>query len=137
MRGARRPAAGLPGQAMMEFALVVPVFVLLMFGVMDFGKALYAYSFVSYAAREASRYAAVHGQNSKQPATSAGIQSFVNNETAGLNTKRLVVTTTWSPDEKPGSVVKVQVQYSLPLSVPLLPATTISLWSVSQMVISQ
>ena len=33
----------------------------MLFGVVDFGRALYAYHFVSHAAREASRWAAVNG----------------------------------------------------------------------------
>jgi Flp pilus assembly protein TadG len=125
------------GQAMTEFGLVLPVFILLLFGVMCFGNIVYAYSYVSYAAREASRYAAVHGMNNKAPATSSSIQNFVTEETAGLNLKQLSVTTSWSPDNSPGSLVKVQVKYSMPISIPLVTSTTLGLTSSSQMVMSQ
>jgi Flp pilus assembly protein TadG len=122
---------------MAEFAIVLPVLVLLLFGILDMGKAVYAYSYVSYSAREATRWAAVRGQTSKTPASSSDVQAFIVGETQGLDTKQLTVTTSWSPDNKPGSVVTVQVQYSLPLSVPLLPTTTLALTSASKMVIQQ
>ena len=44
-------------QAMTEFALVAPVLLLLTFGIMDFGRALYFYSAAGNAAREAARVA--------------------------------------------------------------------------------
>ena len=44
-------------QAMTEFALVAPVLLLLTFGIMDFGRALYFYAAAGNAAREAARVA--------------------------------------------------------------------------------
>ena len=51
---------GQPGQALVEFALVLPILLLLAVAIMDFGRALFVYSEVSNAAREAVRYAAVN-----------------------------------------------------------------------------
>ena len=48
---------------MVEFALVLPILLLLAVGIMDFGRALFVYSEVSNAAREAVRYAAVNSGN--------------------------------------------------------------------------
>lgn len=42
-------------QAMTEFALVAPVLLLMTFGIIDFGRALYFYSAAGNAAREAAR----------------------------------------------------------------------------------
>lgn len=44
-------------QAMTEFALVAPVLLLLTFGILDFGRALYFYSGAGNAAREGARVA--------------------------------------------------------------------------------
>jgi hypothetical protein len=44
-------------QAMTEFALVAPVLLLLTFGIIDFGRALYFYTASGTAAREAARVA--------------------------------------------------------------------------------
>ena len=47
------------GQALVEFALIVPIFILLMVGVFDFGRAVYAYNTISNAARQGARLAIV------------------------------------------------------------------------------
>ena len=49
---------------MVEFAIASSVLFAMLFGIIELGMALYCYTFVSEAAREASRYAAVRGQNS-------------------------------------------------------------------------
>ncbi len=51
------------GQALVEFALVLPVFILVLFSIFDFGRAIYAYNTISNAARAAVRVAIVD-QNS-------------------------------------------------------------------------
>lgn len=43
------------GQSMVEFALILPIFILLMVGIFDFGRAIYAYNTINNAAREAAR----------------------------------------------------------------------------------
>lgn len=50
-------ARGQRSQAMTEFALVAPVMLLMTFGIIDFGRALYFYSAAGNAAREAARVA--------------------------------------------------------------------------------
>ncbi len=47
------------GQALVEFALVFPVFLLLFFGVIDIGRLVYVNNAVAQAAREGSRWGAV------------------------------------------------------------------------------
>lgn len=47
-------------QALVEFALAVSVFMLLVLGTFDMARAYLAYTVVSNAAREASRYGAAH-----------------------------------------------------------------------------
>ena len=47
------------GQAMVEFALVIPIFVLLLVGLFDVGRAVFAHHTVNNAAREAARLAIV------------------------------------------------------------------------------
>ncbi len=48
------------GQSLTEFALILPVILLVLFGVFDFGRAVYAYNAVSNAAREGGRTAIVN-----------------------------------------------------------------------------
>jgi Flp pilus assembly protein TadG len=49
------------GQALLEFALILPIFVVALLGMIDVGRAIWANNAVANAAREAARYAAVHG----------------------------------------------------------------------------
>jgi Flp pilus assembly protein TadG len=49
------------GQAMVEFALVIPVFILLMVGIFDLGRVVWVNDTLATAAREAARFAIVHG----------------------------------------------------------------------------
>jgi Flp pilus assembly protein TadG len=64
MKGLERPSSGMRrrsrGQGLVEFALVFPVLVLLLFGVLDMGRAVYAYSTIGNAARQGARVAAVN-----------------------------------------------------------------------------
>ena len=48
------------GQALVEFALALPIFLMLMMGVFDLGRAIYMYNGVSQAAREIARVASVY-----------------------------------------------------------------------------
>jgi len=50
---------GSRGQGLVEFALVLPLILLLLFAILDFGRAIYAYSTIGDAARTASRVAIV------------------------------------------------------------------------------
>jgi hypothetical protein len=48
------------GQAVVEFSLAVIVFLLLLMGIVDFGRAIYQFNGVSQAAREIARVTSVH-----------------------------------------------------------------------------
>jgi hypothetical protein len=52
---------------MVEFALVAPVFFLLLFGVIEAGRFILYYETLANATREGARYAIVHGYNSFCP----------------------------------------------------------------------
>jgi hypothetical protein len=58
MKPSRRP--GSRGQALAEFALASTVFLLLLMGLVDFGRAIFIYNGVSQAAREIARTTSVH-----------------------------------------------------------------------------
>ena len=48
------------GQALVEFALVLPIFLMMMMAVFDLGRMIYMYNGVAEAARELSRVTSVH-----------------------------------------------------------------------------
>ncbi|CRK81535.1 TadE/TadG family type IV pilus assembly protein [Neobacillus massiliamazoniensis] len=47
------------GQSLVEFALLLPVLVLLLFGIIDFGRIFHAYLTIDHAGREAARTASI------------------------------------------------------------------------------
>lgn len=57
---ARRPIRDARGQAVIEFALVVPVIVFLVVAFIEMGRAVYSYTTVANAARQGARVAAVN-----------------------------------------------------------------------------
>jgi Flp pilus assembly protein TadG len=123
-----------PGQAMIEGALGFAVFFAALCGLVEFSQAVWAYTLVAHAAREATRYASVHGENSSAPATQDKITSIVQRQTLGLS--NVTGTLSWVPDKKVGSSVKVVVTYNFSFFGPWIPVGTIPLTSTSQMVIS-
>jgi Flp pilus assembly protein TadG len=126
------------GQAMAEFALVLTPCLALIFGIINFAMALYCYDFVCYSAQEAARYATVHGATAPTVATADDVTNYVDSLVAGvLNTNNVNVTTTWSPDNKPGSTVTITVSYSYPPLTSLVSSVTIPLTRTAAMVISQ
>lgn len=55
------------GQALVEFALVLPILTLLLAGFWDLGRVVLANDAVNHGAREAARFAIVHGGSSLNP----------------------------------------------------------------------
>lgn len=86
----KRPFRGDAGVALVEFALVAPVLLVLMIGILDVGRAVNAYVTISNAAREGSRYAALH------PTASPGaIESAVRARVVPLDASTVDVTTSY------------------------------------------
>lgn len=58
------------GQTLVEFALVAPLFILVLAGIVTFGIGVFYQQQLTNAAREAARYAAIHSATSQCPTTS-------------------------------------------------------------------
>lgn len=154
-RCAAPKSVGQRGTTLVEFAVIVTVFILMVVGAIDFARVLYTYHYVSDAARDATRYAMVRGHSCSgfsdcPDVTQTQIQTYLSNVPAGIDSTRLNVTASWpvqtnspaacstaSTKESPGCTVQVQVSYSYSFLFPLVHNSTITLSSTSQMVISQ
>jgi Flp pilus assembly protein TadG len=66
-RAGGRRARGDDGAALVEFAIVVPIFFLLVFGIMEFGWAFYQSLDVRHGAREGARLASVNYKTTASP----------------------------------------------------------------------
>jgi Flp pilus assembly protein TadG len=126
---------GLPGQGMVEFALVAPLFFLMLFGVMEGGWLLFHNHQVSNAAREGARFAVVNGEMSGTGLTDAMIRTHVQDRVSLSNwdnaTVNLVLV---DGDMEPESRIRVEVDYTHTTLVGFIFASgTIDLSSSSQM----
>jgi Flp pilus assembly protein TadG len=131
-------AGSKPGTTMAEFGLIAVPCLTLLFAIMSFAMALYCYDFVGYSARQATRYAMVHGSTASKVASSDDVKNYVNGLVVGvLDTKSLTVTTTWLPNNNRGSVVTVTVGYTFKPLTHLVSRMNITLSKTSAMVISQ
>jgi Flp pilus assembly protein TadG len=54
-------------QGLVEFAILLPLFLLIVFGVIDLSRAVWEENTLAFAAREGTRYAIVHGSYSDSP----------------------------------------------------------------------
>jgi Flp pilus assembly protein TadG len=125
------------GAAALEFGLSFLIFFALVCGVMEFGRIVASYNILAGATREGLRYATLHGSSSGAAASSTDIQTIVRNWSVGLDRNAVLVTTTWSPNNAPGSTVHVRAQYSLTPFMGLILQNSLTLQSNSEQVISQ
>jgi Flp pilus assembly protein TadG len=125
------------GAVALEFGLAFLAFFFVVYGIMEFGRIVASYNIIAGAAREGVRYAMVHGSASGSAASASDIQTVVRNWAIGLDTSSVVVTTTWTPGNAPGSQVKVKASYTVTPFTSLILKNGITVQSSSQMIISQ
>jgi Flp pilus assembly protein TadG len=152
---------GTKGSSIVEFAMSVIVLLIVIFGLINFFLAFYAYQFVTYAARAGARYAIVRGSAcsglNNCDATAAQIQTYIKSlNLPGIDPALITMNTTNSfvgPDtapaatagctsvagvyNSPGCPVQIRVQYTFPSILPFLRVGTIPLTATSEMQISQ
>ena len=105
------------GQAMVEFALVVPIFLLLVIGVIEFGRAWNLQQTITDAAREGARRAVVFDPSLTIPAVNTAIKAKI--KAAGFDSTLAVINwqnctaacvTATTFNLGPGNVLRVEVQ---------------------------
>ncbi len=105
------------GASMLEFALGFLLFLSLIFAAFDLGGAVWTYTTVTHAAKQATRFATIHGaQNRVKDAngvdiTDLKIKQIAKASAPGLDPTAMTVNVSWLPDNSRGSNVKVDVSY--------------------------
>jgi Flp pilus assembly protein TadG len=127
---------GQSGQAMSEFALVAPVFLLAMTAIMFMGEVVLGYNTLCSAARLAARYASVHGSTTSN---AGAIQTVAINAAPNLSLTNSNVTVSFPSDTNVPSQLdaKVVINYSYSVNIPFRPPITFPLTVTSQMPVSQ
>jgi Flp pilus assembly protein TadG len=96
-----------PGTVLVEAALVYPIVTLLVFGLLILVVAVFRYQQVAHIAREASRWAAIHGaryaeDNQRPPATAEDVYAnAIAPHAAGMRPEQLSYSVTWDTDKRP------------------------------------
>jgi Flp pilus assembly protein TadG len=153
-----RKLKGEDGNSLIEYAIVFMFLMSVLLGIVDFSRALYTYHFLSNAAREATRYAAVRGStcnddlscSAATPDTGPAalgntvIQDYVKTIVppgVNPNSPDLITTPTWpgpgacADHNTPGCPVEVTVSYQFKFVVPFIRTAPLTLSSSSQMII--
>lgn len=103
------------GQSLVEFTLILPLLLILLFAIVDFGRAFYTWNSLSNAAREGARVAAVQGSN-------AQINSAVTAAMGGLTTTSPTLTRTYTNVQAAkGETVTVTLNYQFTYVTPISP----------------
>ena len=120
------------GGTLIEMAVALPTFFLLLFGLMDFSIMLFGYSNATFACRAGARYASLHSSTSLTPASAAMIQGVVTSYLWAAPSGGVTVNTTWSPANTVGSSVTVTVRIVYPIGVPQLSLSQITVGSSAE-----
>ena len=103
---------GEKGQALVEFTLLVPIFLVLLFAIIDFGMGFYSWISVTNGAREGARLGVVMG-------TEQQIKDQVYQAVSLPNEGTKMTVTVTNAQGQPGQSVVVKVDYDYDLITPL------------------
>ena len=143
------------GQALVEFALLAPVFFLVLFAIIEAGRFMFYYETLNNATREGARYAIVNGANSLVCPTGPAAPGSVACDTDGSDVEERVrdaalgmvgtditVTRLWhdgtgiEKDNSRGFTVTVTAAYTYSSLVPIVPLPAITVEAESSLVVN-
>jgi Flp pilus assembly protein TadG len=105
------------GQALIETALILPVFLLILVGILDFGRLTYSYAHLHMAAQETVRLGGLGEKDTE-------ITTFAHNYVHLGDTTKLQVNIVTLPDtdtvRQSGDYVKVELRYPYQFITPLI-----------------
>jgi Flp pilus assembly protein TadG len=106
------------GSEIVEFALSLPVLLMVTVGGLEVLLFLASLAGATYGSRTAVRFAATHGASSLVPCTAASLTTLVLSYQIGFPGGKVTVTPTWSPTNTVGSTVSVKVSVAYPTGIP-------------------
>lgn len=107
------------GAAALEFALILPLLLMLMMGIVEFGRAYNIVVSLQGAAREGARELALQK-------TASEVQTAVKSS-SGLNPASLSISTTACPTPPAGARARVVVSRNFQFGIPFIPLGTVTL----------
>lgn len=108
------------GQSLVEFALILPLLLLLVIGIIDLGKIFHAYITIDHAGREAARMASIETSNG---VTIEQIKTYAVDKAVGIDTDDLVVGVDYYEDSTLNiKNVNVTITYPVEIYFPFIGA---------------
>lgn len=101
------------GSALVEIALVMPILLLLLCGIVEFGRVFHSYIVVQQAARDAVRYASV-GTSDEE------LENIITSSMATLDGEMSYAVNPSLAEREAGKTVSVEISYDHALLVPYL-----------------
>jgi Flp pilus assembly protein TadG len=122
LRGVRHWRDTDAGQTLVEFSLVIPIFLVMVFALVDFGRAFYTWLVVTNAAREGARAAAVQGDAAAIDSKLYGsfCSAWPSPSGCSLDTTKMTVTKTNVQGPR-GSEARVAISYNFTFVTPIGP----------------
>jgi Flp pilus assembly protein TadG len=119
------------GQSLVELGILVPVFVVILVGVLDFGRILMVRHIITNAAREGARVASVADQYSSSPLETT--RSYLERGGLSLSQATITITGANAPSGQPTTVTVSYQVTSLALQVVHASSSAITLSTTSSM----
>lgn len=124
------------GSLLVETALLLPVFLMFVFGIITFAAMMCSYGNLCFATRAATRYACLHSSTSYSPATTASINSVISPFWFSYPSNTYATTVTYgSSGNVVGGTATVSVAVTYDLSMPFYSAPGMTLTHQSSGVI--
>ncbi|WP_027309525.1 TadE/TadG family type IV pilus assembly protein [Caloramator sp. ALD01] len=102
------------GQALLEFAILLPILLLIVMGISEFGIMLNSYLTIQNASREGARLGILGADDNE-------IVQAVYSSASHIDTNKLNVTITPNDsNRRPGETLRVRVEYEYDLLIPII-----------------
>ncbi|MBK5241508.1 MAG: pilus assembly protein [Clostridium sp.] len=102
------------GQSLVEFSILLPILLLVLMGILEFGLMLNSYLTINNSAREGARLGIVAGSDSE-------ISELITNISPTLDTENLIINITPSDgSRKSGETLTVEVVYDYQVTIPII-----------------
>lgn len=102
------------GQSLVEFAILLPILLLILMGILEFGIMLNSYLTINNSAREGARLGIVAGSDLE-------IRELIYNISPNIDTGNLIVNITPSEgSRKSGGTLTVEIIYNYQVTIPII-----------------
>ncbi|OGJ52259.1 hypothetical protein A2335_02180 [Candidatus Peregrinibacteria bacterium RIFOXYB2_FULL_32_7] len=113
-----------PAQALIEFAITLPILILIAIGIISIGYMLTAQQIITHAAKEGARIGAQTNDNAQINGT---IEAIIKSFDSDLTRTKINIDPQDqnSPDRQRGNTLSVEITYEIPFQIPIFSENTL------------